>query len=170
MSDSERTDPALSEAGSVEPEPLRIERSFRAPIEAVFDAWTSVDVLRRWWPAGADWEVVDAETDARVGGRVRLSVRTPNGDRYGGEGRYTQVHRPDRLACTWQWDEPAGRPGQLVDITFAAIDDGTTAVVMINTGIGDTELADHGRGWSLSFDHLESLLGREYHPASFRKD
>jgi uncharacterized protein YndB with AHSA1/START domain len=35
--------------------PLRIERTFRASAEEVFDAWTSVEVLRRWWPAGPDW-------------------------------------------------------------------------------------------------------------------
>ena len=37
------------------PLPLRIERTFAAPIDVVFDAWTSVEVLRRWWPAGPGW-------------------------------------------------------------------------------------------------------------------
>lgn len=64
---------------------LQIERAFAAPIQAVFDAWTSVDVLRRWWPAGPDWQTVAAEADVRVGGRLRLLIRTPSGETYGGE-------------------------------------------------------------------------------------
>jgi uncharacterized protein YndB with AHSA1/START domain len=31
---------------------LRIERTFNAPARAVFDAWTSAEMLRIWWPAG----------------------------------------------------------------------------------------------------------------------
>jgi uncharacterized protein YndB with AHSA1/START domain len=28
---------------------LRMERTYQAPAEAVFDAWTSEEVIRRWW-------------------------------------------------------------------------------------------------------------------------
>ncbi len=42
-------------SGSAVPDPtaIRIERTFRAPVEAVFEAWTSVEMLRRWYPPGA---------------------------------------------------------------------------------------------------------------------
>lgn len=139
-------------------EPLRVERTFAAPIQAVFDAWTSVDVLRRWWPAGRDWETVAAEADVRVGGRLLLHIRTPAGEIYGGEGRYTQVRPPERLAFTWRWSVPAGRPSQLVDVTFTDNADGTTTVVLLDFGITDRDLEDHGRGWELSLANLEALL------------
>ena len=42
---------------------LRIERTYQAPAEAVFDAWTSVEVIRRWWHAEHDWETTEAEVD-----------------------------------------------------------------------------------------------------------
>ena len=35
---------------------LRMQRTYRAPAQAVFDAWTSEDVIRRWWHAERDWE------------------------------------------------------------------------------------------------------------------
>jgi uncharacterized protein YndB with AHSA1/START domain len=35
---------------------LRIERVFGATPEVVFDAWTSVEALRAWWPAGPGWD------------------------------------------------------------------------------------------------------------------
>jgi uncharacterized protein YndB with AHSA1/START domain len=139
-------------------EPLRIERTFAAPIQVVFDAWTSVDVLRRWWPAGRDWETVVAEVDVRVGGRLRLVVRTPGGDTYGGEGQYTELRPPERLVFTWRWDDPAERPAQRVEVALTDNADGTTTVVLVNSGIPDRDLKDHDRGWQLSLDHLDALL------------
>ena len=152
----------MTESEDLAAQVLRIERTFAAPIQAVFDAWTSVDVLRRWWPAGRDWQTVAAEADARVGGRLLLRIRTPGGETYGGEGRYTELHPPVRLAFTWRWNDPAGRPTQLVVVTFSDNADGTTTVVLVNSGITGDDLSDHGRGWALSLDNLDHLL--QHHP------
>ena len=50
---------------------LRIERTFNAPVERVFDAWTSEEVLRRWLHAQRGWETPAAEVDLRVVGKIR---------------------------------------------------------------------------------------------------
>lgn len=146
-------------AATPDPEPLRIERTFAASVEQVFDAWTSVDVLRRWWPAGPDWETTEAEVDVRVGGRLRLVMRAPDGTTYGGEGRYTELRRPERIGFTWRWDGPADGPGQRVDVSLTANADATTTVVLVNSGIPDDDLHDHRTGWQLSFDNLDLVLG-----------
>ena len=49
---------------------VRIERTFEASAEDVFDAWTSEEVMRRWFHAGRDWETPNAEVDLRVGWMV----------------------------------------------------------------------------------------------------
>ena len=47
---------------------VRIERTFDAPAEDVFDAWTSAEVMRRWFHAGP--RLGDAECRGRPpGGR-----------------------------------------------------------------------------------------------------
>ena len=56
---------------------LRIERTYRAPAEAVFDAWTSEEVIRRWWRTERGYETSEAEVDLRVGGAVRVVMRDP---------------------------------------------------------------------------------------------
>jgi uncharacterized protein YndB with AHSA1/START domain len=56
---------------------LRLECSFDATPEAVFDAWVNPEVLRRWWAAGPDWETPSAEVDLRPGGRYRRGTRDP---------------------------------------------------------------------------------------------
>ena len=40
---------------------LRMERTFQAPAEAVFEAWTSEEVLRRWWHTEHGYETSAAE-------------------------------------------------------------------------------------------------------------
>src|SRR5262249_44727272 len=56
---------------------LRIERSFDAPVEKVFEAWTSEEVLRRWLHGMPGWETPTADVDLRVGGRIRIVMRDP---------------------------------------------------------------------------------------------
>lgn len=141
--------------------PLRIERTFHAPADAVFDAWTSPEVLRRWWPAGPDWTNPVAEVDLRVGGRLRLVMRDPDGVEHGGAGRYVAIERPTRLVFTWQWDDPSlGAGEQRVEVTFTANGDGTTTVVLVNHGLADDVAADHDEGWRLSFDNLDRVLAQ----------
>ena len=50
---------------------LRIERTFDAPVDRVFEAWTSEEVLRRWLHGMPGWETPTAEVDLRVGGSIR---------------------------------------------------------------------------------------------------
>jgi uncharacterized protein YndB with AHSA1/START domain len=149
-----------------EPEPpggltLRLERTFRAPAQAVFDAWTSAEMLRLWWPAGSDWETPVADVEPRVGGGLRLVMRSPNGEEFGGRGEYVELSPPVRLAFTWTWDGHERHEGtQLIEVDLEDRADGTTHVVLTNRGIADEESRrSHREGWDASFDNLDRVLG-----------
>lgn len=139
---------------------LRIERTFTAQAESVFAAWTSVEVLRRWWHAGPDWSTPIAEIDVRVGGKLRLVMRNPEGQVFGGSGEFIEIEPPRRLVFTWTWDGHAGHEGrQLVEVDFQQGDDGTTTVVLTNRGLPDEESRrSHEGGWQESFDNLDRVL------------
>ena len=108
-------------------ETLQIERTFQAPAEAVFDAWTSEEVMRRWFHAEHDWETPDAQVDLRLGGAVRVVMRNPHdGVEYGGGGTYTEIDPPTRLAFTWIWDDDEDRQ-TMIELDFEE-NDGTTTV------------------------------------------
>jgi uncharacterized protein YndB with AHSA1/START domain len=136
---------------------LRIERTYRASAEAVFDAWTSEEVLRRWFHAEYDWETTEAEVDLRVGGAVRVVMRDPAKDaEYGGGGRYTEIDPPTRLAFTWLWDGNSVR--QLIEIDFEEAD-GITTVRFTHSGLWDEDaVRSHERGWNRCFDNLVRTL------------
>jgi uncharacterized protein YndB with AHSA1/START domain len=138
-------------------EVLRIERTFAASAEEVFDAWTSHEVMRRWFHCGPDWETPEVEVDLRVGGRVRIVMRTPDGTEAGAEGVYTVIDRPHRLVMTWTFDShPANE--QLIELSFTEAA-GATTVLMVNSGISTPErryLQD--QGWQGCLNELERLI------------
>jgi uncharacterized protein YndB with AHSA1/START domain len=137
---------------------LRIDRSFDAAIERVFDAWTNEEVLRRWLFGMRGWETPVAEVDLRVGGSIRIVMRDPNdGTTAGATGEYQVVDPPRRLVFTWVWDD---RPHeqQLIELEFFE-HDGRTTVLMTNSAIPtDDRLESQERGWQFCYDNLERLL------------
>jgi uncharacterized protein YndB with AHSA1/START domain len=143
---------------------LRIERTYNAPAQAVFDAWTSEEVMRRWFHAEVGWETSEAEVDLRVGGTVRVVMRDPDKDiEYGGGGRYTEIDPPNRLAFTWIWDDQPTR--MLIEIDFDERD-GVTTVRFTHSGLWDEEaVRSHERGWNNCFDNLERALEVDESPS-----
>ncbi len=136
---------------------VRIERTFTASAEDVFDAWTSPEVMRRWFHVAHDWETPEAEVDLRVGGKVRIVMRQPDGREAEASGEYTLIDRPHRLAMTWTFqDDPSNE--QLMELSFSESEGGTT-VVLTNSGISTDGRRDaQDWGWNGCLDQLERLL------------
>jgi uncharacterized protein YndB with AHSA1/START domain len=136
---------------------LDIERTYAAPARAVFEAWTSEEVLRRWFHAERGWETCEAAVDLQVGGDVRVVMRDPaTGKEYGGGGRYTEIDPPRRLAFTWRWDDVDTRT--LIELEFEERD-GATTVRFRHSGLWSEEaVRSHHGGWTRCFDNLERAL------------
>jgi uncharacterized protein YndB with AHSA1/START domain len=137
---------------------VRIERTFDAPAEDVFDAWTSEEVIRRWFIPQDGWQEPSAEVDLRVGGKIRVVMRDSNGDPVGAGGEYTLIERPNRLAFTWTFDdEPSNQ--QMIELEFTE-QEGVTTVLFVNSDISGQERRDaQYDGWSTCFDEMERVLG-----------
>ncbi len=115
---------------------VRIQRTFDAPAEDVFDAWTTPEVLKRWFHCAPGWDTPDAEIDLRVGGKVRVVMRKPDGTEVQAHGEYVQIDRPCRLVMSWTFDdEPSNE--QLIELSFSE-SEGSTTVLMVNSGISPT--------------------------------
>lgn len=139
-------------------ETLRLERTFAAPVEQVFDAWTNPEVLRRWWAAAPTWTSPGCEIDLRVGGRYRLSMQDDQrGDVHVVGGEFREIDRPNRLVYTWCWEgSDALHPGHvsLVRVDFEPAPAGTV-VRLEHGGLASEEsIARHTRGWNGTLDNL----------------
>ena len=136
---------------------VRIERTFAASAEEVFDAWTSPEVMRRWFHCAPDWGTPEAEVDLRLGGKVRVVMRRPDGTDAAAQGVYTLIERPHRLAMTWTFDDdPANE--QRIELFFSE-SAGSTTVLMVNSGISTDQRRDaQDAGWRGCLDQLERAL------------
>ena len=143
----------MTEPGHV----VRIERTFAASAEDVFDAWTSPEVMRRWFHPAPDWTTPEAEVDLRVGGTIRVVMRRPDGTDVAAQGEYTLIDRPHRLVMTWAFDDDPSNE-QLIELFFSE-SEGSTTVLMVNSGISTDERHDaQDEGWRGCFDELERVL------------
>jgi uncharacterized protein YndB with AHSA1/START domain len=138
------------EAASV----VRIERTFDAPAEDVFDAWTSPEVIKRWFKPAAGWQEPSAKVDLRVGGSIRVVMRDPDGEPVGAGGEYTLIERPHRLAFTWTFDDDPSNQ-QMIELEFTERD-GATTVLFVNSNISEKDRRDaQYDGWSTCLDNME---------------
>jgi len=140
---------------------FRLERTFTAGPEEVFDAWTNPVVLERWWAAAPTWSSPGCDVDLRVGGRYVLRMLDGEGELHVVGGVYREVDRPRRLVYTWCWQGEAGpHPGHtsLVTVEFHSQGERTT-VVLEHSGLAseDSRLA-HGEGWRACLDNLASRV------------
>ena len=137
---------------------VRIERTFDAPAEDVFDAWTNEEVIRRWFIPARGWQEPSAEVDLRVGGKVRVVMRDPEGEPVGAGGEYTLIERPHRLAFTWTFDEDPSNQ-QMIELEFTERD-GITTVLFVNSDISTDERREaQYDGWSTCLDNMEVAIG-----------
>jgi uncharacterized protein YndB with AHSA1/START domain len=136
---------------------VRIERTYAAGADEVFDAWTSPEVMRRWLHCAPDWGTPVAEVDLRVGGKVRVVMRRPDGTEAEMHGQYTLIDRPHRLVMTWTFDDDPSNE-QLIELSFSE-SEGSTTVLLVNSGISTNERRDgQDEGWRGCLDQLERLL------------
>jgi len=137
---------------------LKIERTYQAPADAVFDAWTSEEVMRRWFHGEHAWQTPHAEVDLRLGGAVRVVMRDPDEEAdYGGGGHYTEIDPPNRLAFTWTWDSDDRQT--LIELDFEETA-GATKVTLTHSGLRDQEsVLSHEGGWSNALDNLGDVFG-----------
>ncbi|HEX5925313.1 MAG TPA: SRPBCC family protein [Baekduia sp.] len=79
-------------------EQILITREFDAPKDLVFKAWTTPELVKRWW-SGERGEVTLAEIDLRVGGTWRY-VMTGEGFEVGFHGEYQEIVPNERIVST----------------------------------------------------------------------
>ena len=82
---------------------LEVTRTFDAPREVVWAAWTTCEHLPAWsGPAG--WELASCEMDVRPGGTFRFVFRGPGNFEVPNSGSYVEVEAPQRLVTRHAYD------------------------------------------------------------------
>ena len=137
---------------------LVLKRTFAAPREKVFRAWTNPAELKKWFHVEADWSTPIAEVDLRVGGKYRLGMQDPNAPApYVVGGVFHEIKAPEKLVYTWKWE---GQDSEETQVTILFRDlGGRTEVELIHEKFPSSEERDkHGHGWAGCLDQFARLF------------
>ncbi len=155
-----------------------ISRTFSAPRDLVFAAWTEREHLHHWFgPKGI--EIVHCTNDLRPGGVMHYGMRTPDGNVMWGKWIYREIVVPERLVFVVSFSDensgvtrhPMSAGWPLETLSTVTFEDagGATNVTVRWAAHNATELeretfnSGHSsmkQGWSGTFDQLTEYLSR----------
>jgi uncharacterized protein YndB with AHSA1/START domain len=111
---------------------ILITREFDAPKHLVFKAYTTPELVKRWWSAkrGA---VQVADIDLRVGGQWRYASVTDNGFEVAFHGEYLEIVPDEKIVSTEIYEIPdqGDSPPTINTATFTEVDGRTTLTVLV---------------------------------------
>ncbi len=136
---------------------LVITRTFDAPRELVWKAWTE-DMDQ--WSAPRGFTIPVSEGDLRPGGKWHAVMVSPEGRELPLRGVYREIVPPERLVFTHAWDDETGKPGPETMVTVVLTErGGKTEMNFRQTGFDSVESRNgHVEGWNECFVKLEELL------------
>jgi len=132
-----------------------VTRSFAAPAQLVFKAWSEPELFKQWWvPLSMGMTLKSCEMDVRTGGRYRLNF----GDGMDFHGRYVEVVPNEKIVWT---NEEGGDAGPVTTVTFEE-NDGLTVLVVRESYPSKEALDAAGTGaqeaMRETFGQLDELL------------
>ncbi len=142
---------------------LYISRVYDASRNQVFRAWTEVEHMCRWW-GPKDFTNHSCEIEGRVGGRLSIVMRGPDGQDYPMRGTFTEFKVPERLAFDFEALDKEDKAVLRGRLTLILADEGGKTRLSLSTyaeGDGDDaaqKLAGMETGWNQSLERLAATL------------
>ena len=117
-------------------EQILITREFHAPKHLVYKAFTTPELVKRWWHAKRG-EATIAEIDLRVGGKWRYVMITDGGQEVGFHGEYREIVPNERIVSNEVYEgvpkpEDGPEEGTLNTATFTETDGRTTLTILVD--------------------------------------
>jgi uncharacterized protein YndB with AHSA1/START domain len=147
-------------AATLEELTLVIKRTFDAPRELVWKAWTEPERAEQWLGPRL-FSTYDFSMDVRAGGDWHFRMRSAD-EEYGARGVVREAIEPERLVFTWTWDSEHTMAGRetLVVIEFAERGGRTEMTFRQHVFESVAERDGHNIGWSESFDKLAEFVSK----------
>ncbi|GJL90613.1 SRPBCC family protein [Hyphococcus sp.] len=113
-------------------------RTFDAPKQQVFDAFTRPKMLKCWMFGPDGWSLPHCEVDLKPGGRWRYLWRHDDGREMAASGEYLEISPPDKLVHTERFDEDWTGGETIVTTRFTEKSGRTTVTLSIEYAAGET--------------------------------
>ena len=137
-------------------EQILITREFDAPRHLVYMAWTTPELVRRWWNANRG-EVTVAEIDLRVGGTWRYAMVTDGGFEVAFHGEYREIVPNERIVSTEVYEAmPDGET--LNTLTLTEVEGRTTLTILVQAPSNEARDAIIDSGMEAGMQDAMDLL------------
>lgn len=133
-------------------EPLVLIRTFPQPAAAIFDAWTTPSMMRKWLFASDRGELVQVDSNPVVGGRYSI-VEHLEGQEIDHFGEYLVVDPPGRLRFTLSVPQHFPEP-TVIDLDISATE-GRTQLRFVQSGIDPSKTRPF---WEQMLSQLANVL------------
>ena len=141
---------------------LIIKRTFDAPRDLVWKAWTTPEMAMHWW-GPIEYPANYIDMDFRVGGKWRacLHGRDNSKDLWQG-GVIHEIEPPRRLVYSFKWDADGERGIETIVTIELAEKDGKTLMTFHQSAFDSlNERNGHGYGWGSTFDRFDIYLAQQ---------
>ena len=137
-------------------EQILITREFDAPKHLVYEAWTTPELVKRWW-SGSLGETTIAEIDLRVGGVWRYVMVTDGGFEVAIHGEFREIVPNERIVSTEVYE---GMPEAeaLNTVTFSEADRRTTLKVLVQHASKEARDAHINSGMEIGLQKAMDIL------------
>ena len=141
---------------------LQIKRTFAAPQQTLFDAWTKPERLKKWFLMANPANVNQIhEVDLRVGGKIRAEAVNQEGKKHRLLAVFKEIVPQEKLVYSWTWEEGMPDSGEsLVTVQFRQLGESNfTEVTLTHERFPNSEVRDrHNQGWNACMNTLEAVL------------
>jgi uncharacterized protein YndB with AHSA1/START domain len=135
---------------------ILITREFDAPRHLVYEAFTTPELVRRWWHAKRG-EVTACEIDLRVGGKWRYAMVTSDGFEVAFHGEYREIVPHERIVSTEIYE---GYPDEeaVNTATFTEANGRTTLAILVQHSSKEARDAHIASGMEAGLQDALDLL------------
>jgi uncharacterized protein YndB with AHSA1/START domain len=138
-------------------EQILITREFDAPKHLVYKAWTTPELVERWW-SGQRGKMTSVEIDLRVGGRWRYVMVAGGGFEVAFHGEYREIVPNERIVSTEVYEGAPEAGAVMNTITFAEVDGRTTLTLLTDAPTKDVRDAIIDSGMETGMQEQMDLL------------
>jgi uncharacterized protein YndB with AHSA1/START domain len=135
---------------------ILITREFDAPRHLVYRAFTTPELVRRWWHSNRG-EMTVCDIDLREGGKWRYVMVTPDGFEVGFHGEYREIVPNERVVSTEAYEgiPDADEHAAVNTLTLTEVDGRTTMTILVDHPTREGRDAHIGSGME---DGLQDAL------------
>lgn len=155
---------------------MKIARTFNAPRERVWEAWSEPNLFKQWW-GPKDFTSPFVNIDFKEGGKYLNCMQGPDGKQFWSTGNYERIVPYEEIVCS---DSFSDEEGNIVSASYYGMSDDFPREMKISIMFedrGDQTLmslthsnTDHmnaedrdnmEKGWNQSLEKLAAILEKD---------